>query len=147
MIKKGIHIATAFLLLVSTIGFSMHMHYCEGHLYDASVFAPAEKCCTDGDKHNQPHSLPFAQHCSLNETMDHCEDIAITMKPVDEFVASAYPLQHNEVSIISVLFPAFAVMQNISGNDKELLLTVRDHSDIPPPKIQTTLARFQRYLL
>ena len=44
MIKKSLHIILAFLLLISTSGFSISTHFCQNQLQDLQFFCQAKTC-------------------------------------------------------------------------------------------------------
>lgn len=44
MIKKSLHIILAFLLLISTSGFSISTHFCQKQLQDLQFFCQAKTC-------------------------------------------------------------------------------------------------------
>ena len=44
MIKKSLHIILAFLLLISTSGFSISTHFCQNQLQDLQLFCQAKTC-------------------------------------------------------------------------------------------------------
>ncbi|NCA85431.1 MAG: hypothetical protein EOM83_07630 [Clostridia bacterium] len=45
MLKRIIHIALSFVLLVTTIGMVVSKHYCQDDLVSVSLFTDAESCC------------------------------------------------------------------------------------------------------
>ena len=55
MLKKVLHIAMSFVLLISITGFTLHKHYCNGELTEVSVMV---------DSH----------HCGMT-SCSHCEDV------------------------------------------------------------------------
>lgn len=44
MLKKSLHIILAFLLLISTSGFSISTHFCQNQLQDLQFFCQAKTC-------------------------------------------------------------------------------------------------------
>jgi hypothetical protein len=44
LIKKSLHIILAFLLLISTTGFSISTHFCQNQLQDLQLFCQAKTC-------------------------------------------------------------------------------------------------------
>jgi len=44
LIKKSLHIILAFLLLISTSGFSISTHFCQSQLQDLQLFCQAKTC-------------------------------------------------------------------------------------------------------
>jgi len=47
MIRKVLHIAMSFVLLISLTGFTFHKHYCHGELTDVSVMVDSHHCGMD----------------------------------------------------------------------------------------------------
>jgi hypothetical protein len=44
MVFRALHIALAFLVYLSSIGYTLNQHFCKGDLIHSSLFLPAEKC-------------------------------------------------------------------------------------------------------
>ena len=44
LLKKSLHIILAFLLLISTSGFSISTHFCQSQLQDLQFFCQAKSC-------------------------------------------------------------------------------------------------------
>nr|NQU90370.1 hypothetical protein [Bacteroidota bacterium] len=54
MLNRISHIILAFLILLTSIGMTLTMHYCGGQLKSVSVITTAEACCdTPGCCHNK----------------------------------------------------------------------------------------------
>ncbi|MBT3424424.1 MAG: hypothetical protein HOD63_06230 [Bacteroidetes bacterium] len=46
-IKKIIHIVIAFILLISSVGVVVSVHYCHDELASISIFKEVQTCCTN----------------------------------------------------------------------------------------------------
>jgi len=56
MFRKIAHIVLAFLLLTTTIGFTVSKHYCGSRLVEISINYEAESCCDDLGTSNCCHN-------------------------------------------------------------------------------------------
>lgn len=127
MLRKAVHIIFAFLLLISTMGFSVSKHYCGTRLVDVSINAMADTCCGDMGTskccHNETH------HFQLTEN----------------FVGST-PSTIVEIAIVHVLFPIVFSTLLLEVNQISLSQIVFYDSP-PPPDIHIHLALLQSYLI
>lgn len=123
MIRKTVNIFMSIVFLLTTLGFTVSMHYCGNELVDFSINFEIEACCDmeGGCCHNEN------EHFQLEE----------------EFVSSVYidNLQHFEIGI---LFPVYLI--STTDNPVETVNTTIESADLPPPKIQTFLSLLQTYL-
>lgn len=74
MVKRIAHIFISLLLVVATTGVTFSRHYCGGHLVSSSVLGKAHQCC--------------GTHCNS------CHDEISSFKVTDNFVASAFKIDH-----------------------------------------------------
>lgn len=124
MIKVASHIILSLLLLVSTTGLTISKHYCGGELVSTSVYTEADSCCDSGD-------------CCKNET-------EIIQLDVDYSVSSTVVVPES-VQTELMIFSLAVVKLNIEENTLPHVVVLSDSP--PPPKIQTSLAARQTYLL
>jgi hypothetical protein len=124
MIKKASHIILTILLFFSTVGFAISKHYCAGELISMSLYTEADACCDSND-------------CCKNETEVFQLDEDFSPTPVLEIPESF------QIDLLAVSLIVFnlTLVENSVVDEYELI-------DLPPPpKIQTTLAKRQTYLL
>ena len=142
MLKKIGHIILIPLLLVSTMGMTVNMHYCNHKLYDIGIFGKAENCCSP-----QAHSHHHRSHqCNLkNHHKKNCEDETIRLDKVDNFVVSYFNLDFQNIPL-STLFSFISVFTDI--NSTSVAQQVEFHDlNISPPEIQVVLSLLQTYLI
>ena len=124
MLKVGIHIVLSVLLLVATTGLAISKHYCGGELISTSVLGEAESCCDSGD-------------CCKNET----EHIQLDV----DYSVSATVVLPESVQMDLIVFTAALFNVNEAENTKLVQEFLTDSH--PPPKLHTSLAIRQSYLL
>jgi len=138
MFKKVIHIIIACLILVSTTGFTVNLHYCHDQLIDLALFSPAQSCC---DAANED---PCENDNSLRK-MDHCEDASIVAETIDDYVDSSLTEKLENDHSINLLFAA-SILFNIQGSDAENVKEAPWHKE-PPPFQEVVLSHIQSYLI
>tara|TARA_R110002050_G_C8830797_1_gene505204 strand:- start:621 stop:1073 length:453 start_codon:yes stop_codon:yes gene_type:complete len=150
MPKKFSHIVLSFLLLISTMGMVINLHYCEGKLYDVGIFSEAKNCCFVDDHHhkNENHHKHIHAHhdCDAkNLGQNDCDDEAVTIEPVDHFVASSFSFDFDNLSFINFSL-AVPVITNLHKLSTVSIAEIPE-LNIPPPRIQTILSNLQVYRL
>lgn len=69
----------ALLVLVSTMSFTVDMHYCGGHLVDKAIFSEVKKCGMEMDSKTADNTV---------QKPSCCEDISITVEGQEELKIS-----------------------------------------------------------
>jgi hypothetical protein len=124
MLKKASHIILSLLLLVSTTGLAISKHYCCGELISTSLFVEADSCCDSDD-------------CCKNET-------EVFQLDEDFSVSTAIELPESvQIDLLAV----YLVVLNLSVEENALVDEFLITDSLPPPKIKTSLAKRQTYLL
>lgn len=124
MIKAASHIILSLLLLISTSGLAISKHYCGGELISTSVFTEADSCCDSDD-------------CCKNET-------ELIQLDVDYSVSSTVVVPESaQVDLLAFSLVVFNLSIEENTTTHEFVLS----DSPPPPKIQTSLAIRQTYLL
>ena len=78
-IYQIIALTLSFLMLITSIGFTIDMHFCRGHLQSISFFGKAKKCCEISEASRMekcPHYKKMMEQigkCSMNEK-GNCEN-------------------------------------------------------------------------
>ena len=124
MLKKASHIILSMLLLLSTAGLAISKHYCGGELISTSLFVEADSCCESDD-------------CCKNET---------EVFQLDEDFSVSTAIELPETVQIDLLAVSLMVL-NLIVEENSLADEFINPDSPPPPKIQTTLAKRQNYLL
>ncbi|MFC2080107.1 hypothetical protein ACFLRQ_01390 [Bacteroidota bacterium] len=129
MIKIISYIVLSSLLILSSTGLSINMHYCHDELVDVAVSAPASSCCDDGDEDNCPS----------------CHDKSIEIEPVSDFNISITAFDFNN----DHSFELFLTDQSIAEN---LIIAETARSEMsnfekPPLIKEVDLAQIQVFLI
>lgn len=143
MLKKVSHIGLIILLLVSTTGLTIDLHYCNHKLYDIGVLSEAHNCCMpiENETNNIKHN-----HCDKDSHQKgNCEDETIQVKHVDDFTASSFNTDFNRLSFIS-LFLSISAVTDLYGLSEIIIGEVPEWNN-SPPKHQVALSLLQKYLL
>lgn len=138
MIRKFIHTVLAFVILVSTTGFTISLHYCHDHIYDLAVFSEAHSCCEPDSK----------AHCHAPGDMDpvkHCEDESISVEPTDDYIGSSFQIEPVNTHILDLFLTAHVLLQ-AQGVDHQVLMEPPWHKE-PPPCREVVLSQIQTYLI
>lgn len=77
-----------FILMVSSAGFSLDVHYCQDKVYDIGIFSPAKSCCDSNEQALDNHiSCDTGNHCDENQSpCPQCNDERISFEKVDNFI-------------------------------------------------------------
>lgn len=151
MIKRVAHIVLIPVLLLSTMGMTLNLHYCKDELYDIGVFAEATNCCID-KKHELPasdshHHEGHNHNCNVdNHKPSDCQDEKIQIESVDDFVVSNSSFTFNQ-EYSSLLFPVYFVVLDLFSFSEITTSEKIPKRDISPPKIQVVLSLLQTYLI
>ncbi len=124
MIKKASHIFLSMLLFLSTTGLAISKHFCGGELISTALYVEADSCCDSDD-------------CCNNETE--------VFQLNEDFSVSAALELPESVTIDLFAFPLVVMNISIEGNTLSDKFLIADSQS--PPKIQTSLAKRQSYLL
>lgn len=111
----------AFVVLFSTMSFTVDMHYCGGTLMDTAIFHKIETCGMDMEK-------PASESCSITKK-DCCNDEQVVLDGQDEL-----QLLFNKISFEQHLFVAsfvYAYINLFEGVDKD----VTSFEDYEPPLV------------
>lgn len=112
------------LLLLSTTGLAISKHYCGGSYVSTSLFVEADSCCDSDD-------------CCKNETV---------VFQLDEDFSVSTALELPATAQIDLLGISLFVL-NFSIEENSFVDEFLNTDSPPPPKIKTSLANRQTYLL
>ena len=122
MLKRISHIIIAMLIVASTMGLTVSMHYCGNNLESVSVLSSPEPCCDIPD--------------------DCCHDETININTENDFSGTFYNFDFSQMV---VELPALVELFLIDIPEDNSFIS--DYFSPPPPKIQTVLSSLQSYLL
>jgi hypothetical protein len=138
MVKVISHITLSLILLFSVSGMTINMHFCQGHLYDMALNAPAHDCCdNDSDDNTCDHDHDMAKS-------DHCDDESIRIESSRDFVASGLTFNFEN----SHSFELFGMSQWMLESPvvKNTYATGIFHYKKPPPQ-EVVLSQIQSFLI
>jgi len=122
MVKKGISILFAFVMIATMFHFSVATHYCGGHIAASKVSLTGElaSCGMEGSqKQLPPPGIYFSKHC--------CEDVVFSYSTDNNYIPSFFNIpdsdQYNYQS--SLLTAQHAVILSIVSKSQ--------YSDKSPP--------------
>ncbi len=124
MLRKLTHIIVMMLLLISTTGITLSMHYCGGRLVSTSIITEAKSCC--------------GEDCGCCENKTHHYEVK------ENFVSSNI-IQKINIAQLNILIPVYFVLDYNFLNTEERSFHEPENTS-PPPIIQTRLALLQTYL-
>jgi hypothetical protein len=143
VIRKTCHITLVALLLVSTVGLTVNLHYCRHELYDIGVFTQAKSCC---DSSNKPRNRHEHHACGMDtKETDTCEDETMVAEAVDHFVVSSFRFSSYQFSISDFFLPNIEVIPAYCSQN--FTYRVYPEWNIPPPGKLTSQSFLQTYLI
>lgn len=135
MIHKISAVLMAFVVLISTMSFTMHMHYCGDTLVDTSYFVEAETCGME-----MPQPVNTSDDCSAVKK-NCCTDKQLTVEGQDELKLNV-ELQLEQQLFAAVFFTSYTLLFEIP----EESITV--HQDyLPPPLVKKIYQLDEEYLI
>lgn len=137
MIRKATHMILAALVLLSTMGITVNMHFCHDQLIDLALYAPAESCCGGN---------AFMCHTGEEgvEATSHCDDESIVLEALEDFMASTFAFNF-EYSHSFELFSTSQFM--IDSPVAKNISTSRILNYKKPPPQEVVLSQIQSFLL
>lgn len=84
MLRSVAHIALAFVVLLSSTGLSVNMHFCHEHLVDIAVMAPAKSCCEVDEGMRGCCTTEF------DGANNHCKDESISVDTADDYLQTTF---------------------------------------------------------
>ena len=110
----------AFLVLFSTISFTIEKHFCGEVLVDVSVFGEAKKCCVESMEGHQEKSC--------------CKDDLELVKGQDELNASSFEdIDFSQQQLVALY--TFSYINLFEGLYKQII----PHKDYSPPNLITDI--------
>jgi hypothetical protein len=135
MIRKVLHIVFAVIVLISSTGFTINMHYCHDQLIDMAFLSPAHSCCdTNVEDAGQ-----------VQDNCPGCQNESIVIEPGDDYEVSASTFNF-ENSHNTTLFLTSAILHNFQGVDESTKNEVPWYKK-PPPYQEVVLSHIQSYLI
>lgn len=129
----------ALIVLLSTMSFSVDMHYCGDHLVDFSMFDKVDTCIMKAEKSKSPSSCDIVE---METETGCCSDIEVTIEGQEDLKISfdnlTFEQQHFVYSFAYSFISLFeAAEENISP--------FRDY--VPPPLLRDVQILDQTFLI
>lgn len=136
LLRQITSIAMALIVLLSTMSFTVDMHYCGEHLVDFSVFTPAESCGMEAMM-----STTTTDDCSVMK-MDCCTDVEIVMEGQDDLKISFDQLTFEQQTFITAF--VYSYIDLFEGVDEN---NIPFKKYAPPPLIRDVQVLDQTFLI
>jgi hypothetical protein len=138
MLKVISHIALSVMLLFAATGMTINMHFCQDHLYDLAINAPAHDCCeTDTDENTCHHDHDMAKS-------PHCEDKSIEIESSQDYVSSGFTFNF-ENSHSFELFSTSQLMLESPVAENTSVTRIFNYKKPPPQEV--VLSQIQSFLI
>lgn len=111
----------AFVVLFSTMSFTVHMHYCGDTLVETAIFQKAKGCGMEMEK-------PFIEGCSITKN-NCCDDKQLAIEGQDELKLQVDTISFEQQVFITSLVYTYANLF------KDLDSTVSSYQDYKPPLV------------
>lgn len=111
----------AIVLMVTTMGITIHQHYCGTRLVKTTLFHPPASCC---------------------EMPDCCHDESVTLSLKTDFTLDVLPIE--QVTQFSMLHPVYEIASLLTSTNNS---TGFAPDPDPPPLLRYTLAMHQCFRL
>lgn len=138
MVKIFSHTILSALLLIPATGLTINMHYCQGHLYDLALNAPAHSCCETGADDNTCH-----HHHDMAKT-NHCDDKSIRIGSIQDYVSSGFTFNFEDTHSFE-LFGTSTLLVEPADMDKPFTNRIINYKKPPPQEV--VLSRIQSYII
>jgi len=139
MIKLLSHITLSVVLLLSATGMTINMHFCQGHLYDLALIAPAHDCCeTDGTEDTCHHEQD--QHKSHQ-----CDDKTVKLESTSDYVVSIHSFSFENAHSFDLFFTTPLIVNDMST--RESTTTILLNFKKPPKPQEVVLSQIQSFLI
>jgi len=108
-------VTMAFVVLFSTMSFSISKHYCGDYLVDSALFSKAESCGMDSDNYREQNTLPN-RDCNLTKS-NCCEDVVKLIEGQNELKTNVSALNfEQQVFIASFVYSYINLFEGIETN-------------------------------
>jgi len=138
MVKIISHTILSALLLISASGLTINMHYCQGHLYDLALNAPAHSCCEPDAGETACH-----HHHDMAKPQN-CDDKSIRIESSQDYVVSGFTFDFEDTHSFE-LFGTATLLIEPADTDKPFTTRIIDYKKPPPQEV--VLSQIQSYLI
>ncbi len=100
MFKKAVHIVMAFMILVSSTGFTLSMHFCHDHLIHMAFFGPADNCSGSSETADTCCNNPGGFHMP-----GHCKNEVVAVESLEDLMAGLTGFQISPDFLLNLQLP------------------------------------------
>lgn len=124
----------AFIVLFSTMSFTIEMHYCGENLVDTAIFKKAKSCGMEMEK-------PSSKSCSVSKK-NCCNDKKVIIDGQNELQLSFDTLSFEQQQFVySFIYTYINLFEGLEGN-------ITSFSEFPPPLIVRNIYKLdETYLI
>lgn len=134
-LHQFLSIATAFLVLLSTVSLTVDMHFCGDHLVDFAIFKDADTCQMNMSKSMEDHSMMAME-------MDCCTNFEVVLEGQDDLKISFDQFSLDQQVFVIAFADSF--LNLVKGVD-ENNIPFKEYS--PPPLIRNVQVLDQTFLI
>lgn len=127
----------ALSVLLSTMSFSVDMHYCGDHLVDFSMFDTVDTCMMKAEM-----SKSSTECAVMDMDMDCCSDVEIIIEGQDDLKISFDQLAFDQQQFVFSF--AYSFISVFEGTD-ENIIPYQDY--VPPPLLRDVQILDQTFLI
>ena len=139
MLKLIVNTMLSMLILLSSTGFTVNMHFCHENLIDIAVMAPAESCCGASSEEG------LSCHATVESKCSHCKDESLSIETSEDYISSLNVFSfENEFQLELPWLSNISLDLEVSNQNNFLaLLDFRK----PPTNCEVVLSEIQTFLL
>ena len=149
MLTRIVNTVSAFIMLVSTTGMTVNMHFCMDRLYAVGINRPAESCCEKGNcpiKAGAEPSNGRCRHGFAIDKPDHCSNRSIHISNTDDYVVFSSSADLT-ASVQQVTLPGIAASATLFDSHESPAVRTAYKYCNPPPLKKTDLSVIQAFLI
>ena len=136
-VTKIASLAMAFLVLFSTLSFSVDFHYCGEHLVDFSIMEKVDTCMMKLEE-----SASETECSIVKMDMDCCEDVQFSQEGQEDLKSNFHHISFDQQLFLTSLF--YSYINLFEGLD-ENIVPFKDYT--PPPLIRDIQILDQTFLI
>ncbi len=145
MIKQLSHIFLSVVMLLSATGMTINMHFCQGHLYDLALIAPAHDCCEiDGTEHSCDGTEDSCHHNHEKDKSHQCDDESIRFESTNDYFVSSHSFDFENSYSHDLFFSTLFSIENPKADDLTVVGVLNYKR--PPPQ-EVVLSHIQSFLI
>ncbi|MDB4291830.1 hypothetical protein N9954_00365 [Maribacter sp.] len=138
-LHKIISMSMALIVLLSTMSFSVDMHYCGDHLVDFSMYDKVDTCMMKAEKSKDSSSCEIME---MEIETNCCSDIEVTIEGQDDLKISFDNLTFEQQQFVFSFTYSFI---NLYKEADENIVPFRDY--VPPPLLRDVQILDQTFLI